>query len=117
MSESENSEYMVSFVDGLGPAACGWCEYSGKKGWHIFSHENGHDWPYEGPLTEMGRTYLLNHFGLASIAEKLSLQAIVAKSPRQLIAERRILENALDHPEHNPVSDCPGNNISAALAA
>jgi len=60
-------------------------DFGDAPGWSETDYE-GSRWERIGPLTENGRTAILKHFGLQTVAEKLPLDVLVRTSPEMLLS-------------------------------
>jgi hypothetical protein len=81
------------------------------------SSRDGVTWDKDGPMTEEGRTLVLKHFGLDTVADKFPLEALKELSPAKLVKERRQLEIRHGYEYLDIVSERAGGGILAEQAA
>ena len=106
----------AQFMVGDHSLACDWRWPHGHPIWRMSSKE-GVEWLDNGPLTEQGRTLILEHFGLDTIADQFPLEVLQETSPANLAAKRQELEKKQKLPHLEVVSTRIGGHVPAATAA
>jgi hypothetical protein len=116
MTGSSKAAGPCQFMVGDAAASCDWRWPDAHPVWQMSSKE-GVQWYPDGPLTEDGRTLILKHFGLDTIADKLPLEVLKEMSPEKLVAKRRLLEMREGYPHLEIVSNRIGGRVFAEQAA